>query len=280
MRIDSHQHFWTYSKNADDFGWIDDRMEALKRDFGPGDLSPELAAAGFDGCVAVQARETPAETDFLLTIADRHAFVRGVVGWLDLRAPEIEADLERYSEARRLVGLRMPVHDYLDPDFANAKPHARGVGLLRRYGLTYDLLVRPAQLPAASALARRFPDQPFVLDHIAKPNLTVQRDDAWFDRIGALAACDNVFCKLSGMVTEADWADPHSAPFTAYLDHVLELFGPKRLMIGSDWPVCTLAAPYRSVIGIVERWAKDRLSDDERTGLFGETAFSFYGLDR
>ena len=275
LRIDAHQHFWDYTRNAADYGWMNDAR--LRVDRGPADLKPLLDAARFDGCICVQARETRSETDALLAIAERAPFVKGVVGWLDLCDPGIGAALDAYGDALRLKGLRMHIHDVPAVDFASSPAHVRGVSMLAARGLTYDLLLRPQHLPAAVALVDRCPDQPFVLDHIAKPDLKLARDEAWFSGIEALARRPNVMAKLSGLVTEADPADWQSAPYRLYLDRTLALFGSERLMFGSDWPVCPLVTSYGEVHRLIADWAAP-LSETERAAIFGGNACRFYGL--
>ena len=275
LRIDAHQHFWDFTGNASDYGWMTDGR--LQVDRGPQDIKPLLKAEGFDGCVAIQARETRSETDALLQIADRHSFVTGVVGWLDLCDPDIETVLDAYVDSPRLKGLRMLIHDVPSADFAASPAHVRGVSKLAARGLTYDLLLRPQHLAPAVALVDLCQNQPFVVDHIAKPDLKVPRDEVWFAGMADLARRPNVMAKLSGLVTEADPADWCRAPYDLYLDRTLELFGPERLMFGSDWPVSTLAASYGEVHQVIAKWAIC-LSDSERAAIFGGNACRFYGL--
>ena len=273
-RIDAHQHFWRYSPQT--HAWIDDTMLAIKHDFLPADLMPLLDAAGFDGCIAVQAEQTIAETEWLLALADEHAFIRGVIGWVDLCAPDVTEQLRRIAAHPRLRGIRHIVQDepagfMLCPDFR------RGIAALAEFGLTYDILIYERQLSEALALVRRFPNQRFVIDHIAKPAIRDASIEEWRAGITAIAACPNVYCKLSGMVTEADWQRWRPSGFAAYIETVLETFGPRRVMIGSDWPVCLLAGDYGGVIAIVTD-AIGMLSVDERDAIMGGTAVEFYGL--
>ena len=275
MRIDAHQHFWRYRPET--HAWISDAMSQLKRDFLPEDLQPLLAAAGFDGCVAVQAQQNIAETEWLLELADQYAFIRGVVGWVDLRAPDVDDALQHLAAHPRLRGIRHVVQDEPDDRFMMWPEFMRGIAALAHFRLTYDLLIYPRQLPAAVELVGRFPQQRFVLDHIAKPEIRGGRLSPWRDGIKALAALPNVSCKLSGMVTEADWHAWKSSDLTAYLDVVLDRFGPQRLMIGSDWPVCTLAGSYSDVIAVVTEYISF-LSPSERDAVLGGNAARFYGL--
>lgn len=277
MRIDAHQHFWQYSLNPSDFPWMTDDLAALQRDFMPQDLAPLRVEAGVDASVAVQARELDVETDFLLGLATQVDSILGVVGWIDVCADDIEVQLDQRAAAAALKGYRMLIHDRADPDFADSAPHARGVGCLASRGLTYDLLLRTAHLPSAIRLVDRFPDQPFVVDHIAKPCMDGSDLDAWTRGMRAIAERPNVFCKLSGIVTEADWQTWRAPTFAPYLDIVLEAFGAERSMIGSDWPVCTLAADYARTMAVVTDRVST-LSDDERASILGGSCARFYSL--
>ena len=252
MRLDAHQHFWKY--NAEQYGWINDDMANLKRDYLPADLKPLLAAEGFDGSIVVQARQDEEETNWLLQLAEENEFVKGVVGWVDLCSAEVKEELERLAQHPKFVGVRHVLQDEQDDEFMLRRDFKRGIGLLAQYGLTYDLLVFPRHLPVAARLVREFPDQPFVLDHIAKPLIAGGLVEPWDRDIRELATFDNVSCKLSGMVTEAEWKEWESADFRPYLDVVFEAFGPDRLMIGSDWPVCTLSGDYSATLGIVREY--------------------------
>ncbi len=274
-KIDAHQHFWQY--NPEEFGWINEEMAVIRQDFLPGDLKPELDAAGYDGCVAVQAPQTEAETEFLLGLAEKHNFIRGIVGWVDLRAENVEARLAHYSRYPKLVGLRHIVQAEPDDQFLLNPAFGRGIGLLKKYNLTYDILIYPRHLPVAAQFAARFPDQPFVLDHLAKPFIRDHELEPWATHLRELARHENVYCKLSGMATEADWLVWRPDDFTPYLDVALEAFGPGRLMIGSDWPVCKVAAGYGEAMQIVEKYIT-RLSPSEKAGILGGNAVRFYGL--
>lgn len=276
MRIDSHQHFWRYEPAQ--YPWIGERMGVLRRDYLPGELEPLLRASGFEGTVAVQAQQAAAETDWLLELAERHAFIRGVVGWVDLCAANVDEALERYAARRKLVGLRHIVHDEPDDDFLLRPDFRRGVGRLRAHALVYDLLLFPKHLPRASTLVAELPEQPFVLDHIAKPFIRDGVVSPWREDLRRLASFPNVTCKLSGMVTEARWKEWCPADMHPYLDAVLEAFGPSRLMIGSDWPVCLLAGDYDRTMSVVVDWAS-RLSAAERDSILGGNAARVYALD-
>ncbi len=277
MRIDSHQHFWRYDPVH--HGWMSDQMDALRRDYLPGELEPLLRSAAFDGTIAVQARQLVEETDFLLHLADAHAFITGVVGWVDLCSPYLDAQLARYSCHPKLVGVRHVVHDEPDDDFMLRADFRAGIARLREHGLTYDLLLFPKHLPPAVRLAQEFPDQPFVLDHIAKPFIRAGQLSPWSDDLARLADVPNVCCKLSGLVTEAHWQRWRAEDIHPYLDVVVDAFGSERLMIGSDWPVCTLAASYAAVMAVVSDYVQ-RLPAEAREGVLGGNAARFYGLER
>jgi L-fuconolactonase len=273
-RIDAHQHFWRY--DAAEYDWIDDRMTALKRDFLPDDLRREMNAAGFDASIAVQARQTPEETRWLLALADAHPFVAGVVGWIDLLAPDAEARVERARAHRRLVGLRHIVQAEAD-DFLARPDFRRGIAALARADLPYDILVYARQLGAAVAFASAFPRQRFVLDHLGKPDIRGNGFASWKRDFTALATLPNVCCKLSGLVTEADWHSWTPAGLRPYIDVALEAYGPARLMIGSDWPVCALAGSYQRTMDVVLE-AIGSLSAPERDEILGGTAQRFWNL--
>lgn len=274
-KIDAHQHFWQYDPQR--HGWITDEMSVLKQDFMPPDLNNHLQQAGFDGCVAVQADQTTRETDFLLELAARYNFVKGVVGWLDIRAEDFADQLERYSDNPRLKGLRHIVQDEPDDRFLLRPDFLRGIKTLTEYELTYDILIFARHLPVAVEFAEKFPDQPFVLDHIAKPEIKAQKIDEWEQGIRELAKHPQMHCKVSGMVTEADWQHWSADDMKPYLDVVFDAFGSQRLMFGSDWPVCTLAASYQEVYGLIEDYLEE-FTEEERAKILGGNAKRFYGL--
>lgn len=280
--IDAHQHFWRYSPA--EYPWIGTGMERIARDFLPADLAAVAKPLGITGSVAVQARQSLEESRWLLELADADPFVKGVVGWVDLRSETVADDLAPLAEHERFVGVRHVVQDEPDPRFLVGEAFVRGLRALAPFGLTYDLLVYPHQLPAAVELAALLPEQPFVLDHIAKPRMKLTGKAAaeafasWRRDIESLARHDHVCCKVSGMVTEADWRAWKPADFTPFLDVVLEAFGPDRLMFGSDWPVCLVAAEYAPMAAIPREYFS-RLSAVEREAIWGGTATRFYGLD-
>jgi L-fucono-1,5-lactonase len=277
--IDAHQHFWRYSSAT--HGWIDARMAVLKRDFLPKDLEPLMRANGVEGCIAVQAAQTAEETRFLLQLADEHAFIRGVVGWIDLRVADnargraLDAQLEQLVMHPRFKGVRHLAQDEPDDRFLVRDDVVRGISRLGRFDLTYDVLVYARQLPAAIELCRSLPNQRFVLDHLGKPEVHAGKREPWAAHMRELAACDNVACKLSGLVTEADWKRWKYNDLAFYLDTAIEAFGPARLMIGSDWPVCLLAASYVDALA-VGRDAIAALSADERAAISVGNALDWY----
>jgi L-fuconolactonase len=272
MRLDSHQHFWRYSPT--EHTWMTDQMQALKQDFLPYDLKPLLDAIQFEGCIAVQARQTLEETRWLLELAEQYPFIKGVVGWVDLRSDRLTEQLDRFAQHPKLVGVRHVVHDEPDDNFLLLPEFRRGIAQLLDYNLTYDLLLFPKHLKVASQLVKEFPTQPFVLDHLAKPKIGEQLLSPWKEDLHQLATYPNVFCKLSGMVTETHWKLWRPIDFHPYLDVVLEAFGPARLMIGSDWPVCTLSAEYVPMMKIV----MDYLPKESQDAILGENCARFYQI--
>ncbi|MFM8984915.1 MAG: amidohydrolase family protein [Planctomycetia bacterium] len=275
MRIDSHQHFWRYSPAA--YPWIGAGMERLARDHLPGDLGPLAAACGIGGTVAVQARQSLEESRWLLDMAEGDPLIRGVVGWVDLRSDRVTEQLGEFAGHGKFVGVRHVVQDEPDPRFLLGAAFVSGLRQLRGFGLTYDLLLHPQHLPAAVELAGLLPEQPFVLDHLAKPRIRAAEIRGWRRDIEALARHENVRCKLSGLVTEAAWRAWQQADFLPYLDVVLEAFGPRRLMFGSDWPVCLLGGEYAEVVGIVGEFIA-ALPAAEQAMIWGGTAAEFYDL--
>jgi L-fuconolactonase len=274
VKIDAHQHFWKYS--AAEYGWIDDHVSVIRRDFLPPDLESEIRSAGIDGVVSVQARQTLQETLWLLTLAAQIDFIKGVVGWVPLTEPSIRDALDRLRSDLRLRGVRHVVQD--EPDgYLLRRDFNVGVSVLREMGLAYDLLIHERQLPEATRFVDLHPHQIFVLDHLAKPRVKENRLDPWRERIRELARRENVYCKVSGLVTEADFKAWTNAQLQPYLETVLEAFGPARLMFGTDWPVCLVACPYRRWYNVVSRFAAS-LSPEEQTNLFGRTAARAYGL--
>jgi L-fuconolactonase len=275
MRIDTHQHFWRYEPV--DYGWIDDRMLALQRDFLPDDVRPAMVEAGYDAAIAVQARQTPEETTALLDLADRHQWIAGVVGWIDLQTDDIEARLGSVARSPKLVGVRHIVQDEADDRFLLRPAFCRGVGLLEASGLTYDILVYPKHLSVVADFVSRFPQQRFVLDHLAKPDIRSGAVAKWAEDLRAVAAHPHVMAKLSGLVTEASWSRWTPTDLAPYLDVAFDLFGSERLMVGSDWPVCTLAATYGSTMAVWTDYLAARPAA-ERAAVLGGNAERFWRL--
>lgn len=278
MTIDSHQHFWIYDAVRD--AWINDQMTRIRQNFLPEDLFPILKANGVDGCVAVQADQSEAETLFLLALAEKYSgFVKAVVGWVDLRAANLYEKLEYYSQYELLKGFRHVAQ--AEPDDFLARPEViKGIRQLTAFDFTYDILIYPTQLKAALHLVRELPQVDFVVDHLAKPYIKDQKINTWSNYMRQLAAQPQVLCKVSGMVTEADWQHWTKKDFYPYLDVLFESFGPDRLMFGSDWPVCLVAAEYEQVIGLVRDYMTNvGFSASDQAKVFGENATRFYRLE-
>lgn len=275
MVIDSHQHFWVFDEERD--SWITPEMEKIRKNFLPADLEPVLKANGVDGCVAVQADQSNQETEFLLQLAESNDFVKGVVGWIDLRADNLYDRLEVCSQFEKLKGFRHVVQG--EPDgFLEQPDFIKGVRQLTAFNFTYDILVYPTQLKASYTFAKQLPNVRFVLDHIAKPYIKKGEIEGWAKDIKKLAELPNVSCKVSGMVTEADWYNWKNEDFTPYLDIVFEAFGANRILFGSDWPVCLVAAEYGAMKDILSSYLA-KLSKDEQKKIWGENAVKFYSLD-
>jgi L-fuconolactonase len=272
MRLDAHQHFWSY--DAAQYPWIPPGSP-LHRSWLPDDLAALQKPLGFDGSIAVQARQVVGESDWLLGLADKYANVKGVVGWVDLRSDRVEADLARLAAHPKFVGVRHVVQEEPADDFMLGKEFQRGIAKLQAYGLTYDILIYPKQLEAAIRLAENFPHQLFVLDHIAKPSIKDGTIEPWKSQLRRLSKLPNVHCKVSGMLTEADHKQWQPEQFRPYLDTVFEAFGPSRLMYGSDWPVCLFAGSYEQAFRLVDDYARG-LTESERAGLFGGNCEQFY----
>ncbi|WP_347160427.1 amidohydrolase family protein [Pontibacter chitinilyticus] len=275
LKIDAHQHFWKYNSERD--SWITAEMAAIRRDFLPEDLQPLLQQHDFDGCVLVQSAQPEKENDFLLEQAAQHDFIKGVVGWVDFLAEDVAERLAYYSQFQKLKGFRYVLQGHPDTAIMLRPEFKRGIQQLRKHGYTYDILIYPDQLAYTTELVSAFPDQPFVLDHLAKPHIKTQEVEAWQKDILALGAHENVCCKVSGMVTEADWKNWEKKDFIPYLDTLVEAFGTERLLYGSDWPVCLVAASYAEVMGIVEEYFAS-FSQHEQAQLFGGNAATFYNL--
>ncbi len=275
MRIDAHQHFWNY--NDKEYGWISDEMSNLRQSFSPEDLTPLLTSIDFDGTIAVQARQNLEETEFLLKLASDNDIIKGVVGWVDLCSESVDKQLERYTKNPYLKGIRHIIHDEPDDQFMLREDFQKGLKTLGDFGLTYDLLLFPKHLPYAVELVKNFPEQAFVLDHIGKPDIKNSTLSPWKEDIQQLASYKNVYCKVSGMVTEADWSMWKECDFTEYLDIVFKAFGSERVMIGSDWPVCTVSHNYQAVMEIVLHYLENHRPED-KANVLGETCRRFYRL--
>ncbi len=276
IRIDAHQHFWKY--NSDKHSWINDQMQVLKKDFLPEDLSPILKANNIDGCIAVQADQSKEETTFLLDLSEIHDFIFGVVGWVDLCAIDVESRLEYYSQFEKVKGWRHIVQDEPDDKFVLRDDFLKGISLLSKFNYTYDILVYPHLLPATLEMVQMFPHQKFVIDHIAKPKIVDGEIEEWKSFMSQLGALDNVWCKISGMVTEADWVHWQQTDFVPYLKVISDAFNSDKVIYGSDWPVCLLAASYKSVMNIPNSYIESN-SIIDFSKFWGQNAIDFYNLE-
>ena len=276
MKIDSHQHYWHF--NTADYGWMGENMSVIKRDFLPTDLLPELKSIDFDGSVAVQARQSLEETNWLLQLADEHPHIKGVVGWLDLQSEQAEEQIAAFAKHPKAAGVRHVIHDEEDLDFMLRPAFIRGVQQLEKYDLAYDILIFPTHLANTIEFVKQFSDkQIFVVDHIAKPLIKDGIVSPWKEDIVALAKFPNVYCKLSGMVTEADWNTWKPENIRPYLDVIMEAFGPERILIGSDWPVCLVAGKYSEVMQVVIDYIST-FTEKEQALMLGENAAKAYRI--
>lgn len=275
IKIDAHQHFWYYNPKKHD--WIDSTMSAIQKDFLPKDLAKVFKKNGIDGCISVQADQTEAETEFLLALAEEYDFIKGVVGWVDLRATNLEERLEYFTQFPKLKGFRHVVQNEPDPKFMLQKAFQYGLGCLERYGFTYDILIFPTQLAAALETVKKFPNQKFVIDHIAKPSIKKGTIGEWETHMRAIGAQPNAWCKISGMVTEADLKNWKYDDFVPYLEVIFDAFTNDRIMYGSDWPVCLLGGNYRKIKNIVEQYTS-KFSSAESNRFWGENALNFYNI--
>ncbi len=274
-RIDAHQHFWKFDPIRD--SWINEEMKIIQRDFLPENLQIILHQNGFDGCVAVQADQSEEENHFHLQIAEKFDIIKGIVGWVDLPSENIEERLEYYSRFEKMKGFRHILQGEVDRDLMLQPAFMRGISALSQYRFTYDLLIRQDQLRHIPKLVSSFPQQLFVIDHLAKPNIKSGEINEWKKAITNIAQFQNVYCKLSGMVTEADWKNWKREDFIPYIDVILECFGTNRILFGSDWPVCLLAASYKEAVSIVEDYFSS-FSKEEQEKIFGLNAIQFYKL--
>lgn len=274
-KIDSHHHLWRY--NAAEYGWLDDDMKALRRDFLPKDLTAELAAAGIDGTVVVQARQTLDETRWLLDVADENPVIRGVVGWAPIAGEDFPGVMEEFENRPKLKGLRHVIQAEEDENYILRADFNAGMYAMRGSGLVYDILVYERQLPQTIEFVDEYPDQVFVLDHIAKPRIGAGILEPWSANLHELALRQNVWCKVSGLVTEADWKHWTPETLLPYLDTVVDAFGADRLIVGSDWPVCLVATEYAKWFEALRTYFA-RFSESEQNAIFGGTAIEVYQL--
>jgi L-fuconolactonase len=275
QKIDAHQHFWKYNKVKD--GWINRKMKVIQKDFMPEDLEPVVKAKGIEGCVAIQSDQSEEENNFLLRCADNYEWIKGIVGWIDLQSPDITERLDHYRSFPKLKGFRHILQSETDRALMLRPAFSTGIAALAKYHFTYDVLIQPDQLMLARELALRFPEQKFVLDHIGKPDIKNDSSTDWQEDIKLLASCKNVYCKISGMVTEADWKKWKPEQIKPYLDTVVTTFGTDRIMFGSDWPVCLLAAQYEEIADMAEDYFSS-FTTTEQAAFWSGNAISFYNL--
>lgn len=275
QKIDAHQHFWKFDPVRD--SWITEDMAAIRKDFLPSNLAPLLKQNGFDGCVVVQSDQSEMENAFQLQLAEENDFIKGIVGWVDLQHPHVEERLSYYRRFEKMKGFRHVLQGETKRDLMLQPEFKKGIGRLNKFGFTYDILVFPDQLDYIKELVAEFPDQRFVIDHMAKPYIKFRKVSDWRNDMQDLAQFENVWCKVSGMVTEADWMNWSPNDFHPYLDVVVEAFGVNRLLFGSDWPVCLIAADYAAVLELVSDYFSG-FSKHEQENIFGNNAVEFYKL--
>lgn len=276
-KIDAHQHFWEL--NRFEYAWLEaPSLEKIRRDYLPCDLEIELKKAGVHSCVFVQTQHHIDETKWVLRLAEEHPFIVGVVGWIDLASPDCEEQLLELKQHPKFVGVRHVVHDEPDIDFIVRPDVFRGLATLEKHRVPFDLLFFVEHLPHAVTLAQQFPRLPMVIDHLAKPHIKAQRLDNWLQAFHEAAAYPNIYCKLSGMITEADHNEWTPGDLKIYIEKALQYFTPQRLMFGSDWPVCNLAGEYERVVQALDE-NLGALSECEKEAIWGRTAAYFYGLE-
>ncbi len=275
MRIDAHQHFWKFDPVRDN--WITDDMTVIRRDFFPKDLQPVLQKNNLDGSVVVQSDQSEKENEFHLANAAEYDFIKGIVGWIDLQADNAEERLSYYSSLNKMKGFRHALQTEADRAFMIRPAFMNGISMLEKFNFTYDILIFADQLKYIPEFVAAFPNQKFVIDHIAKPEIKDRRIAEWRNEITEIAGHENVYCKISGMVTEANWKTWRKENFHPYLDTIIEAFGPRRIMYGSDWPVCLVAASYEQVLNIVQEYFSS-FSQTEQELFFGTNAIEFYNL--
>ena len=276
LKIDAHQHFWKFDEVRD--SWITAKMTVLRRDFVPADLEPLLEQSGIEGCVAVQADQSPAENEFLLNLAAQHSFIKGVVGWVDLQSPSLNDDLVDLKKHAKLKGFRHILQGESDRAYMLKPSFINGIKALAAFDYTFDMLIQSDQLQYLPEFLQQCPDQHFVLDHLAKPDIKNKEIKGWADDLKKLGCFENLSCKLSGMVTEANLKDWQLKDFQPYIEIAFEVFGSNRLMFGSDWPVCLLAVPYGGVMAIVEPYIST-LTLNEQSQFWSENTRDFYKLN-
>ena len=276
MKIDAHQHFWIYNPVRD--SWIDESMIVLRRNFLPEDLYPVVKEQNINGTIAVQADQSEEETNFLLKLANENEWIVGVIGWVDLMSNDIEKRLEHFSSYKKLKGFRHIIQAEPDNNFMLNEKFQNGINCLRHYNFTYDILIYPRHLPAAIKLSGKYPEQKFILDHIAKPHIKKNETEPWASLIKELAQNKNVFCKISGIITEADHKNWKPKDIYPYLDIVFDYFGYDRILFGSDWPVCLLAGSYEQVKNLVEEYT-GRIPPENKDKIFGNNAQLFYNIN-
>ena len=272
--IDTHQHFWKY--DPVNYSWINDEMQVIRKDFLPGVLAVVVNEHKLQGTLAVQADQTEAETDWLLQLAAKNDFIKGVVGWVDLRSSNIEERLQHYQQFSKLKGFRHVLQGE-EPSFMLQKDFLNGISKLQQYNFTYDVLIFPQHLAAALELVQQFPEQKFVIDHVAKPYIKDGKIDEWKTGMEKIAQHQNVYCKISGMVTEADWKNWTEDDLRPYMDVVISSFGIDRIMYGSDWPVCLVASSYKRWLQTVKNYFAS-YSEEEQEKVFSSNAIKFYNL--
>lgn len=277
MRLDAHNHYWHYNRPEQD--WMQDSMEVLFRDYLPPEHLELLQSIDFDGTIVIEARQMLKETQWLLQLSDQYDHIKGVVGWVDLRSKQLHQQLESFANHPKLCGMRHVVMDEPEPDFYLKPEFLRGIEVLSEFNLTYDLLNTVEQLPSAIKLVENFPDQPFVLDHIGVPVIKEKMISPWKEDLEEIAKNENVFCKLSGMVEEAQWNNWQADEFEFYLDVTTEAFGTDRLMIGSNWPVCLLSGQFKPVMDIVINYTS-QFSEQTKENILGNTCARFYGINQ
>jgi len=275
MRIvDTHQHFWKY--DPVNYDWITEQMSVIRRDFLPTDLAEVLTGNKVDSCISVQANQTEEETEWLVKMADENDFIAGVVGWVDLRSNSIAERLHYFRQYKKLKGFRHVLQGE-EPSFMLQKEFLNGIGKLHQHGFTYDILVFPHHLSAVSDLVKQFPDQRFVIDHLAKPYIKDGKIDEWKAAMERISKYQNVYCKLSGIVTEADWQNWTKETLKPYIDAVVQSFGTDRIMFGSDWPVCLVASSYEKWLTVLKEYFTT-FSGAEQENVFNKNAGRFYNL--